>query len=305
MAAKIKNRFASSMSAHKTRPRGVSRRAFERVYLPYLPLLVIGASLLVIAAQPRPTDRLLHPTHAVLSYATSARPENLLADTNRLRQANNLPALSLNSQLTAAATAKARDMAARNYWSHQTPDGQPPWLFVAEQGYNYQSLAENLATGFDNEATVVSAWQASGSHRANMLNAAYREVGFGSANDANFKAIGGGPMTIVVAYYAEPVGPAGSAAQASSVVKGAQTSARTSRAQVDLAALPFARLATWLVGALLLVVVGFWLGRHFRLVRRLYTRSERAVRHHPLIDLGFLVVVVALIMWLQTAGYTH
>ncbi len=305
MAAKIKKRFANSFSSHRTKPRGVSRQAFERVYLPYIPLLVIGASLLVIAAQPRPTDRLLHPTHAVLSYATSARPENLLADTNRLRQANNLPALTLNAQLAAAATAKARDMAARNYWSHQTPDGQPPWLFVAEQGYNYQSLAENLATGFNDEAAVVNAWQASPSHRTNMLNASYQQVGFGSANDANFKAVGGGPMTIVVAYYAEPVGPAGSAAQASSIVKGAETSARTSRAQVDLASLPIARIATWLVGALLLVVVGFWLGRHFRLVRRLYTRSEKAIRHHPLIDLGFLVVVVALIMWLQTAGYIH
>lgn len=303
MAAKIKNRFANRLTTHKTRPRGVSRRAFERVYFPYLPLLLIATSMLLIAGQPNPTQQLLHPTKTVLAYATSMQPAKLLSDTNQARQANSLANLNLNDALGAAAGAKARDMVNRGYFSHQAPDGKAPWQFVGSYGYSYQALGENLATGFSNEDSTVAAWLASSSHRANILNGDYRDVGFGFADSPNYQAVGGGPMTVVVAYYAKPA--VDGAIQAATAVQGATAPARASKAQVDLSGLPFAKMSTALVSGLLFVTLGLWLNRHVPLLRRAFARGETAVIRHPLTDICFLMVVAALIIWLQTAGYIH
>ena len=57
----------------------------------------------------------------------------LLADSNSARAANGVGALAINGELNAAAQAQANDMAARNYWSHNTPEGQsPPWIWVTD-----------------------------------------------------------------------------------------------------------------------------------------------------------------------------
>ncbi len=148
--------------------------------------------------------RLTHPTRSVLAYATSMSVGGLLSSTNQQRGANGVGTLSLNDQLNAAAQAKANDMASRNYWSHNTPEGNPPWGFVSAQGYAYQKLGENLATGFNDESSTISGWMASQGHRDNMLDPAYVQVGFGYANNPDYTSGGGGPMTIVVAYYAQP-----------------------------------------------------------------------------------------------------
>lgn len=132
----------------------------------------------------------------------------LLTDTNAARADNGVAALQLNGKLDAAAQAKANDMAARNYWSHYTPDGNPPWVFVTDQGYSYQKLGENLAAGFSDEQATIDGWMASPPHRENMLDTAFTQVGFGYANNANYTSAGGGPMTIVVAFYGEPSVPA-------------------------------------------------------------------------------------------------
>ena len=84
-----------------------------------------------------------HPSGKVLDYAASMSTSGLLSSTNSTRSSSGISALSLNAKLNAAAQAKANDMASRNYWSHNTPEGNPPWVFVNAQGYSYQKLGEN------------------------------------------------------------------------------------------------------------------------------------------------------------------
>src|SRR5581483_4853082 len=96
-----------------------------------------------------------HSTGQVLSYSYSMTPQALLADTNAQRQENNDSTLVLSNKLSEAAQAKASDMASRDYWSHETPDGNPPWVFFNATGYEYQKAGENLASGFSNERSVV------------------------------------------------------------------------------------------------------------------------------------------------------
>jgi hypothetical protein len=128
----------------------------------------------------------------------------LLNQTNQSRAKSGKAALKLNSKLSSAAQSKAKDMSSRNYWSHNTPDGDTPWTFVIAKKYKYQKLGENLAAGFSDEQSTINGWMASAPHRANLLDASYGEVGFGYVNVANYTAAGGGPMTLVVAFYGKP-----------------------------------------------------------------------------------------------------
>jgi hypothetical protein len=212
MAAKIKS--YQKPSHHKTKPKGISTREFERVHWPYLPILLIIFVLLTFTIQSGSLSAVVrHPSGKVLDYATSMSINGLLADTNSARASNGVGALSLNGKLDSAAQAKANDMAARNYWSHNTPEGNPPWVFVTAQGYNYQKLGENLAAGFSDEQATINGWMASPPHKENLLDSAFTDVGFGFANNPNYTSAGGGPMTIVVAFYGKPASSSAPVAQ--------------------------------------------------------------------------------------------
>ena len=144
----------------------------------------------------------LTKTKSVLSYATGLSTYGLLDSTNGQRASNGVGNLSINSKLNNAAQAKANDMATRNYWSHNTPEGNPPWIFFTNAGYTYSKAGENLAYGFTSNDDVIVGWMNSASHRANMLDGTFTEVGFGFANNSNYQ--NNGEQTIVVAEYAKP-----------------------------------------------------------------------------------------------------
>ncbi len=205
MSAKIKSHPRSNRYRHAPKPRGVSTHEFKKVYWPYLPVVLIITILLTVSSQTGALTSLVrHPDGKVLSYATSMSVSGLLTDTNVARAQNGVAALGLNDKLDAAAQTKANDMASRNYWSHNTPEGNPPWIFVTNQGYSYQKLGENLAAGFSDEQSTINGWMNSPPHRENLLDSEFSEVGFGYANNSNYTSAGGGPMTIIVAFYGKP-----------------------------------------------------------------------------------------------------
>lgn len=207
MTAKTKRPASRSSRRYKHKPRGVSDKIFEKAHWPYLPVLLIAVFLVSITANSGVlASAVKNPSAKVLAYATSMSVNGLLASTNNARAAEGVAALQLNSKLNAAAKAKADDMAARNYWSHNTPEGNPPWIFVSSQNYAYLKLGENLAAGFDSEQATINGWLASPPHKQNMMDTAFSEVGFGFANNPNYTSAGGGPMTIVVAFYGKPTG---------------------------------------------------------------------------------------------------
>lgn len=168
---------------------------YTKTYWPYLPMLLVVVCGLLLNAS-------WHAGRGVLGYATSVSATSLLQETNIQRSQNNQGALTLNNKLSQAAQAKADDMAARNYWSHSTPDGKQPWEFISSAGYTFTYAGENLAYGFDTSAATLAGWMNSAPHRANVLNTNYQEVGFGIANSSNYQDTG--EETIVVAMYAKP-----------------------------------------------------------------------------------------------------
>lgn len=181
---------------------------FLRVYAPYIPVVLLFFANLTFSFRALALAQSKKNT-GVLAYATNMSPQLLVDSTNSQRAAYSAGSLTLNSKLNSAAQAKANDMATRNYWSHNTPEGNPPWYFITNAGYSYSRAGENLAYGFtevNGALGVVAGWMNSPSHKENLINPAYTEVGFGIANAAVYQ--GHNEETIVVAMYATPYGVA-------------------------------------------------------------------------------------------------
>ena len=97
--------------------------------------------------------------------------------TNKARIEHGQSALVENQKLSEAAAAKARDMIKNDYFAHTSPAGKDPWYWVKQAGYSYKAAGENLAINFDDAKEQQSAWMKSQTHRDNILNSQYREIG--------------------------------------------------------------------------------------------------------------------------------
>lgn len=109
-------------------------------------------------------------------FAVIAQSE-ILSLTNASRAEAGLSVLSLNTQLNNAAQAKAEHMINNDYFAHTAPDGTKPWYFIKQAGYSYSSAGENLAMDFTEANTVHVAFMNSPSHKKNIMNTKYTEIG--------------------------------------------------------------------------------------------------------------------------------
>ena len=256
-------------------------KSYLKTYWPYIPMLMIVATGLLVNS--------LWSSGAVLGSTTNSSPAYLLEKTNENRASASKAALSLDSQLNAAAQSKAEDMVNKDYWAHDSPDGKTPWTFITASGYPYKTAGENLAYGFKDASGVISGWMNSTEHRDNILNPDYKDVGFGIASSPNFQ--GKGPQTIVVAEYGSPVDSA-----ANITFNVPSTSQNTPVNEVrgdstELSAKPVSRIAmmtggdaTWsalVLSAIAGAALTLFLVRHGKRFHRLIIKGEAFVVHHP------------------------
>jgi uncharacterized protein YkwD len=117
------------------------------------------------------------------ALALEISTENLSYLINQQRAFYNLRPLTIDTDLTKAATLKSKDMINRDYFEHYAY-GLSPWDFMKNSGYNYLYAGENLAMGFETSEGVVRAWINSPAHRANLLNPDYDEMGLGVVKGA-------------------------------------------------------------------------------------------------------------------------
>ena len=114
--------------------------------------------------------------------ASSALMSQLIAQTNVFRQAASVSVLNTDARLAKSAFAKAGDMAAYNYFAHKSPDGSGPERFISDAGYPYIVAGENLAMGYADAREIMDAWVASPTHRRNLVDVNFEDVGFGVLN---------------------------------------------------------------------------------------------------------------------------
>lgn len=114
--------------------------------------------------------------------------EQMVVLVNQFRQQNNLPPLKIDPSLTSAAQSYASRLGAGNFFGHLDPDfncNKPSDRAVAAGYANWATMGENIAAGYPSPQAAFDGLANSAGHRANMLNAAYRDIGAGFFLDEN------------------------------------------------------------------------------------------------------------------------
>lgn len=126
--------------------------------------------------------------------------KNIVTLSNKEREEVGSNVLYENETLDKAAELKLKDMFEKNYWDHKGPNGETAWDFIGNSGYTYLLAGENLARGFSNSEETVAAWMASPSHKANILNDRFQEIGVAVGSGK----INGNLTTVIIQLFGEP-----------------------------------------------------------------------------------------------------
>lgn len=129
--------------------------------------------------------------------------DNIIWYTNYERVKNNLDPLSTSDSLINSAREKNGDMVTHQYFNH-VRDGSPPVgfdTFIDAQNYEFIKIGENLAMGdFSTSAEVVTAWMKSSSHRKNILDPIYHNIGVHIRKGT----IDGRMVTLITQHFGDP-----------------------------------------------------------------------------------------------------
>jgi hypothetical protein len=68
-------------------------------------------------------------------------------------------------------------MIKENYFAHNSPSGKTPWFWMEKNNYDYRYAGENLAMDFHTALDQQLAWMKSPTHRKNILNQEFKEIG--------------------------------------------------------------------------------------------------------------------------------
>ncbi|GIM93117.1 CAP domain-containing protein [Paractinoplanes toevensis] len=121
-------------------------------------------------------------TRADVSSSPYARwQQQILWLVNQNRRRGGCDNLSVDRRLIEAANEHAADMARRDYFAHQSPNGDGAGDRVSEAGYRWKRYGENIARGADSPFEVVDGWMHSPAHRENIMDCRLHQMGVGLA----------------------------------------------------------------------------------------------------------------------------
>lgn len=92
--------------------------------------------------------------------------------------------LQWNDTLFSAASRHSLDMAARNYFSHVTPEGVDFADRMSAEGYGWSAAGENIAGGQPTVDSVMGAWMASQGHCRNIMHPVFADVAVACVSQA-------------------------------------------------------------------------------------------------------------------------
>ncbi len=141
---------------------------------------------------------------ASLADAPAFGAKEVVSLVNIARANNGSPGLAVSVKLAQAASAKLDDMFTRQYFAHYSPENRSPWDFFRAQEYRYLAAGENLAMNFVSAQDAHIAFMQSATHRANILNSAFTEIGV-AARQGEFQKR---PTILIAQYFGRPRGVA-------------------------------------------------------------------------------------------------
>ena len=117
------------------------------------------------------------------SITLKAREKRTLVLHNRVRAERGLRLLCVDPRLTKAARSHSREMVEKDYFSHDSYDGESVGARLGRFGFEGRSCGENIAGGYGAPAEagpIFKRWMDSAGHRSNILDGRFRRVGVGT-----------------------------------------------------------------------------------------------------------------------------
>lgn len=106
---------------------------------------------------------------------------------NKYRTEAGLKPLVWDDDLAEVARMHSEDMASRNFFDHENPDGESPFDRMRKHGINYMAAAENIAAGQTTPESVMNSWMNSPGHYANIMNGNLGKLGVGIARGGSYR----------------------------------------------------------------------------------------------------------------------
>ena len=118
----------------------------------------------------------------------NSNEQMLLTLVNKERTKRGLAKVHINARLLTAARAHSKEMGTRQYFSHDSANGESFSKRLIRygykrSGYSYWKVGEDIYYGSglsSSPVAVVAAWMASPGHRAVILTKAFRDIGVGA-----------------------------------------------------------------------------------------------------------------------------
>ncbi|MEN3342967.1 MAG: hypothetical protein V7644_2371 [Actinomycetota bacterium] len=149
-------------------------------------LCSLGAAVLLAGLPLAASARAAGRQGVVANRLATAIVERL----NTVRRAHGLVPLALSPSLSRAAARHTGEMAAHGYFAHASADHSGFALRIRRwyrpDGWRFWSVGENLLwrTPDVGAARAIAMWMHSPEHRANILNAGWRQLGIAAAHYA-------------------------------------------------------------------------------------------------------------------------
>jgi len=134
-----------------------------------------------------PDGKPLPRVYKISGSDRSRIPFTMLDSVNALRSASGAGALTLNSELTAAAATHSRDMAVQNRPWHFGSDGSSPLERVQRAGYSGGLRGELISETFETELETLAAWMEEPGSRDVLLDPQAVSMGFAWFQERNGK----------------------------------------------------------------------------------------------------------------------
>ena len=140
-----------------------------------------------------------------VALAGEITKDNVIELVNESRRVENISPLIENEILKNIAEDKLEDMIKNSYFAHTSPSGINPWYWFSQNKYDYKYAGENLAINFMTVEKQHEAWMKSETHRKNIMNPNYEEIGVAVAAGE----INGQVSLVVVQEFGTQAGSAG------------------------------------------------------------------------------------------------
>ena len=148
-----------------------------------LPACMGGSVDQTLATMGAPTPSTTQVT--VTPSAPAPAPTTFAGMLNAVRADNGSAPVSFDARLGRAAQVHANDMLAMGRMTHTGSDGSNAGQRITRQGYNWRTWGENVARGYQTEASVLNGWVNSPGHQANNINPNFEDFGLAKAGSGS------------------------------------------------------------------------------------------------------------------------